>query len=153
MKQEQRMHTDSDTIVNALSVSPNEDDHGSLRAVLGVSKWVLYQANCLAAALGHLYRREIGVIICERDLEPGTWIDVLEQLRALRKPPELIVTSRVADERLWAEALNLGAYDVLAKPFDRQELTRTAHLAWLHWRNRADALAGEPIPALAGTGG
>ena len=29
MKQKQRMHTDSDTIVNALSVSPNEDDHRS----------------------------------------------------------------------------------------------------------------------------
>jgi len=34
------------------------------------------------------------------------------------------VTSRLADERLWAEALNLGAYDVLAKPFDSTEAMR-----------------------------
>ena len=45
----------------------------------------------------------------------------------------LIVTSRLADDRLWAEALNLGAYDVLAKPFERMELVRSVSSAWLHW--------------------
>jgi DNA-binding NtrC family response regulator len=43
------------------------------------------------------------------------------------------VTSRAADERLWAEALNLGAYDVLAKPFDPTEVCRIVSLAWMHW--------------------
>ena len=42
----------------------------------------------------------------------------------------MIVTSRLADERLWAEALNLGAYDVLAKPFDRTEAMRVVAAAW-----------------------
>jgi FixJ family two-component response regulator len=46
----------------------------------------------------------------------------------------MIVTSRLADDRLWAEALNLGVYDVLAKPFDRTELIRSVRLAWEHWR-------------------
>jgi hypothetical protein len=39
-------------------------------------------------------------------------------------PPSFIVTSRLADERLWVEALNVGAYDVLVKPFDVAELKR-----------------------------
>ena len=43
------------------------------------------------------------------------------------------MTSRAADERLWAEALNLGAYDVLAKPFDRTEVMRVVSMAWMHW--------------------
>ena len=41
-----------------------------------------------------------------------------------------------ADERLWAEALNLGAYDVLAKPFDRTEVMRVVSMAWMHWSAR-----------------
>jgi FixJ family two-component response regulator len=43
------------------------------------------------------------------------------------------VTSRLADEYLWAEALNLGAYDVLAKPFDTSEVMRVVASAWRHW--------------------
>jgi DNA-binding response OmpR family regulator len=53
----------------------------------------------------------------------------------------LIVTSRLADERLWVEALNLGAFDVLAKPFDQKELVRSVSLAWLHWRHHHEVPA------------
>ena len=55
---------------------------------------------------------------------------------SLQDPPSLVVTSRLADERLWAEVLNLGAYDLLARPFNKNELTRTVALAWQHWVNR-----------------
>ena len=41
----------------------------------------------------------------------------------------LVVTSRIADEWLWAEVLNLGGYDVLAQPFDREEVTRVVRSA------------------------
>lgn len=46
------------------------------------------------------------------------------------------MTCRVADDSLWAEALNVGAYDVLAKPLDRTEVTRVLSLAWLHWQRQ-----------------
>jgi len=39
------------------------------------------------------------------------------------------VADRLADDRLWAEVLNLGAYDLLIKPFDTQEVLRTVGLA------------------------
>jgi len=38
--------------------------------------------------------------------------------------PALIVTSNAGDEALWAEVLNLGGYDVLAQPFDQNEVAR-----------------------------
>ena len=50
----------------------------------------------------------------------------------------LIVTSRLADEYLWAEALNLGAYDMLAKPFDASEVVRVLGSAWRHWTDLHD---------------
>jgi FixJ family two-component response regulator len=42
----------------------------------------------------------------------------------------------VADERLWAEALNLGAWDVLAKPFEADEVIRIVDIAGAHWQDR-----------------
>ncbi len=75
------------------------------------------------------------VVVCERDLSPGSWKDLLEQTVLLPDPPLLIVTSKFADERLWAEALNLGAYDVLAKPFNCHEACRVVDSAWGYWRD------------------
>ena len=76
------------------------------------------------------------MVLCERDLAPESWREMLEHLRQMDDPPLLVVISRLADERLWAEALNLGAHDVLAKPFDASEVTRILSLAWLRWRHR-----------------
>jgi DNA-binding response OmpR family regulator len=64
---------------------------------------------------------------------------MLDHLTLLPDPPLLIVTSRLADERLWAEALNLGAWDVLAKPFDADEVIRIIGIACQHWEDRHGA--------------
>ena len=107
-----------------LSVSPLAEDYVSLQAVLDPSKWELHKSNSVVSALAVIRRWDISVVICEQVLSPGTWNDMLSELSVLRIVPPLIVTSRLADEKLWVEALNLGAYDVLAKPFDRAELVR-----------------------------
>lgn len=125
----------ADTLA-VLSMSPIDEDHLSLEAILDHPTTMLFKAPDLVSAMVLLQQHEIAVVICERDLLPGSWTDVLDDLKALPIPPSLIVTSRLADERLWAEALNLGAWDVLAKPFDRNELIRTVESAWRHWHNQ-----------------
>jgi len=95
--------------------------------------FTLKPCNTLTGAIGAFRQRQIEVVVCERDLQPGSWKEVLDQVTILPDPPALIVTSRLADERLWAEALRLGAYDVLAKPFDRMEVVRVMSGAWRAW--------------------
>jgi response regulator RpfG family c-di-GMP phosphodiesterase len=97
---------------------------------------VLLKAGDIVAALALVRQLEVSVVLCERDLLPGTYIDLLEQIKAMPNPPSLIVASRLADERLWAEALNLGAWDVLATPLDRNEVVRSLKSGWLHWRSQ-----------------
>jgi DNA-binding response OmpR family regulator len=142
----------SHAIVAALSVSPQEQDHESIQQVFDGSKWSLYRADCIASALSLLRKRPVGAVLCEGKLPPDTWIELLERLRLFANPPPLIVTSRLADDSLWAEALNLGAYDVLAKPFDRQELLRTVKAAWLHWHHSRDIPARRPTELMTAAG-
>jgi DNA-binding response OmpR family regulator len=66
----------------------------------------------------------VPVIVCERDLPDGTWKDILGDTAEFPNPPALVVTSRLADDYLWAEVLNLGGYDLLAKPFSESEVKR-----------------------------
>lgn len=121
-----------------LSVSPRPADHKAVRKLLTSWTRSIFEASSVLSARHVLAKQHIGVVLCERVLGSRTWIDVLNLLFRLPNPPPLIVTSRLADDFLWAEALNRGAYDVLAKPFDRQELLRSVNLAWLRWYHARD---------------
>jgi len=144
MKKPPGIETKPSSNVVVLSVSPIEEDHVFLEDLMNHSewtlcpnsKWTIYRSCTLASALTILRESRIPIVVCECDLAPGTWQEMLAQLALLPNPPFLIVTSLLADEHLWAEALNIGAYDVLAKPFDRQEVIRIFSLAWLHWNDQ-----------------
>jgi len=141
MKTQPGITTKKTEFLTVLSVSPLEEDHLSLQAIAGRLEWKLVNADRVPLALALLQSHDVSVVVCERDLKPGTWVDMLEHIQPMPDPPSLIVTSRLADERLWAEALNLGAWDVLMKPFDRNEVIRSVKLAWSHWRTRIEMAA------------
>jgi DNA-binding response OmpR family regulator len=112
-----------------LVISPFEEDHASIRNAIPASDCPVCVAPTAHEGLALLRRQSARVVITERDLPDGNWRQVLDALQSLAQAPLLIVTSRHADERLWAEVLNLGGYDVLSKPFDQQELARVLYLA------------------------
>src|SRR5437870_5788446 len=74
-----------------------------------------------------LLEKHFDAVLCESSLDDGNWVDVLDITRDLSSQPQLIVTSPQADGRFWAEALNLGAYDLLAQPFYGPEVRRILH--------------------------
>jgi DNA-binding NtrC family response regulator len=90
----------------------------------------VYSEVCQSAS-ALLNEGTTSVVITERHFPVGDWKDVLEVIHHLPKAPLLIVISRAADNYLWAEALNLGAYDVLATPLDQIEATRVLTSAWI----------------------
>jgi DNA-binding response OmpR family regulator len=75
----------------------------------------------------------VPLVFCERDQADGDWKDLLNGTLQLGAPPNVIVFSRLANERLWAEVLNLGGFDVLISPFDPEEVRRVALAAWRRW--------------------
>jgi len=119
--------------IHVLSVSKNAEDHVTLRRILSGLPWVVSAAANCRQAVKQLSREKISVIFCESLLEDGTWKSMLRQISGKAHPPLLVVTSRVADEHLWAEVLNLGGYDVLAKPFNPEEVRHVCTTAslWL----------------------
>lgn len=129
--------------INVLAVSPFEADYTTLREMLP-ERWVLSRAGGIRDAVSQLRRSPelYPIILCEAELGRQSWRDLLEHAVQMPAPPLLIVSSRLADERLWAEALCLGAYDVLAKPFDRDEVNRVLGSAWARSARRCAMPAG-----------
>ena len=90
-----------------------------------------YTASSYCAAVDRLNQGGIAIVLWDCDLPDGTWLDFLTLIAESPDAPLLIVASRLADERLWAEVLNLGGFDVLAKPFESREVEHVVKTAWV----------------------
>ena len=102
-----------------LSISPITEDHHALKHILrqyssGKKNYFkVLTCSSLDWGMKLLRRQQIPVANCESNLQDRSWKYLLEQTLTMAHMPLLIVTSRLADERLWAEVLNLGGWDVL----------------------------------------
>jgi len=126
----------SQRAVKVLLISPFDEDHQHLRGILKHSNWQQFGARTQRESFEFLRENVTPVVICESELPDGAWQDVLSHLARMRCPPVLVVTSRMADDRLWSEVLNLGGYNVLAKPLNMKEVFHVVGLAWLSWKRR-----------------
>jgi hypothetical protein len=110
---------------SVLLVSPHEEDFLSLGEILQNSATVLRLATNLGEARRAIDAAPPAAVIGDsRD-----WKDLLQLIQGMPSPPPLIVADRFANERLWGEVLNLGGYDLLTKPFAREEVLHVLKLA------------------------
>ena len=126
----------SQKVVKVLLISPFDEDHQHLRDILKHSNWQQHDARTQRESFDFLREHVTPVVICESQLPDGTWQEVLSQFGRMQRPPLLVVTSRMADDHLWSEVLNMGAYNVLAKPLIMKEVFHVVGLAWLSWKRR-----------------
>ena len=98
----------SQRVVEVLLISPFDEDHQHLRDILKHSNWQQHGARTQKEAFEFLRENVTPVVLCESELPDGAWQDVLCRLGRMECPPLLVVTSRMADDRLWSEVLNLG---------------------------------------------
>jgi DNA-binding response OmpR family regulator len=110
-----------------LAISPDVEDHEIVRQILEGSGW--RTLACKTRGQARRLWRQASVVLCEQKLPDGDWKEVLTELQSVLDPPLLIVMSRLADSGLWAEVLNLGGYDVLAKPLKAEEVLWTVATA------------------------
>jgi DNA-binding NtrC family response regulator len=137
----------SNPVITLLAASPYENDHALLHTILSHSNWVMYTASTCDEALSVIHREVIPVVIWDAELRGGNWQFILDKFAAMPHPPKLIVSSRLADERLWADVLQAGAYDLLQTPFDSHELFRVVSLAWHSWHRQWKT--AKPAPRLS----
>ena len=124
-----------------LAVGLSETDQRLLAALSRGMSWRLTCAERLNQAVRKARVRAVRVVLCECDLAEGNWKLLFDRVRDLPHAPRFIVAARLADERLWVEVLNLGAYDVLITPFHIDELHRVVSFAVKNaaWQARAAA--------------
>jgi len=135
--------------VSALLLGEFADERVLLQQIFRKCGWRLFEASDRRRALHALERNPVRVVIAETSLPSWDWRKVLHDLRKLPVPPQLVVTSRMADDHLWAEVLNIGGFDVLARPLDPDEVERVVASASRHFET-SHLRAAKPVLRTAG---
>jgi DNA-binding NtrC family response regulator len=115
---------DRSTVVRrgtVLVVDDEDSVRASVRAILEETCDVL-EAPDGAEALDVLRSREVDVVMLDQRMpgEPG--IDVLARVKALDPTIVVVLATAVRDVRTAVDAMRLGAYDYLVKPFDVDDI-------------------------------
>jgi DNA-binding NtrC family response regulator len=122
-----------------LFVSGHSDDALRISHMLHALPLLVDHVDSLRKARTVLQQREYDVILTEASLPDGNWLDALHLAREVPREVEVVVTDPQADARFWAEALNLGAYDLVSQPFYEPEVRRILYNACTH--------VGDAVPA------
>ena len=124
-----------------LFVSPHREDATVLSRMLGSLPVPLEHVANLQHASATIQAEPYQVILTEATLPDGTWRDVLYMAGCVVPEPAVIVTDASADAHFWAEALNLGAYDLIAQPFAAAEVRRILSYACSRLSDRSRTAA------------
>lgn len=115
-----------------LFVSPHTEDASYLSQILGPLPLKLEHVDDLEHARTELEREDYPVILTDAALPDGGWPDVLDLAHEKSPFSRVIVTHRLADARLWMDAMNHGVYDLLSQPFETGEVRRILNNAFAH---------------------
>jgi DNA-binding NtrC family response regulator len=107
-----------------LFISGRHEDARELSQMLRAAPVILDHAENLQQARTKLREDEYDLILTAAALPDGNWLDTLHLARDCSYSLNVLVTDRHADARFWAEALNMGVYDLVAQPFYEPEVHR-----------------------------
>ncbi len=105
-------------IVRALLVEDNQGDLGLTSARLDETRHArfhLEDVRCLSDALKWLSQYPCDVVLLDLNLPDATGLETLRQVRLASKQTPIVVVSGALDERTRAEALDLGAEEIIGK--------------------------------------
>jgi DNA-binding NtrC family response regulator len=128
--------------VAVLLVSAGRSDTELLRSILEPSNARLTAVRTYREAVTALRRDAFALVICEERLSDGSWKDILGHLAPLTEAPRLVVIAPEFREALYAEVLNLGAWELLLRPLQADEARRVLEVG-------CEKLAGRRPPARA----
>ena len=109
--------------ITALIVHDKSETMATLKGALECQGMRIIHAQSRAQAsrlLGGL--NPAPLVFTDTQLPDGTWADILGVAEKAAQPVNVIVVARVVNTRFYVEAIETGAFDFLAPPFNATDL-------------------------------
>lgn len=122
----------------------NGELHRPLSELLRRQGMEVQEAEEAAAALNLIRLQSPDVLLLDADLPNTNGIEILRRARELDGDLPVVIVTASADLRKVIEAVKVGAYEYLRKPFENSEVISTIRKAWVeHRRKRHSQQADE----------
>lgn len=116
--------------VTALLIFHQPEPCRDMEAALGKLAVLTSRAQTLAEACGVLSKINPPLLaFTESELPDGNWADVVSQSEKASSPVGVIVVGREFDAKLYASAIEIGAFDFISPPFDVLDLAHVVRCA------------------------
>ena len=113
--------------------APRHEDHEGLRALLDGTAWDVQSFASGEEACARYRAAENPILLWDIEAEARPWRESIQRLRARRKDACVILLAdpdRVRED----EASGAGVFDLLIRPFSREDALRTLLFAYSHCR-------------------
>ncbi len=125
----------------ALLVHDNPDSLIKLKWALRKLGVETYSVRNCQEAEGLLPQTQPQVVFVDITLTDGSWADAIHLAEKAEVPPNVIVVGSSTNIDLYLSAMERGAFDFLAPPFELEPLEYVVHSAALDARARKQAMA------------
>ncbi len=102
------------------------DDEESIREMLSVlfasEDFEIEQAESVSAARAQVAGQEFDIVLCDILMPDGNGLELLREIKAEEPSPAVIMMTAYTSTKSAVEAMKLGAFQYVSKPFDVDEL-------------------------------
>ena len=114
-------------------VTSRGEDVPELRALLLDSPWELTAVPQIEDAAAALRAASAPILLFDRDAA-ASWQDTVKRFVKSRRNTCVVLLSNVADQYLWDEVVQQGGFDLLPRPFRKEQVLSTLVFAYAHCR-------------------
>jgi DNA-binding NtrC family response regulator len=141
-----------DKPIPILVVSSEFKNRYALKEILSREGWKTISASTVGECEEVLANQKTDLVFCDRGLTDGSYRDILAIARSLGRNARLVVTSRLADWGEYLEALQDGAFDLIASPSQKADVVRVINQAQREdQKTSMPVAAGKALKAAAGS--
>lgn len=121
--------------VSVLIVTSRAEDVRELKELLEETPWKLTRVPRFEDAAGALKKAEVPILILDRDTAGENWRQTIKHLVHSRPRACVVLLSSVGDQYLWNEVVQQGGFDLLTRPFRKEQALSTLVFAYAQCRN------------------
>lgn len=123
-RSDKRLRGGTQPKIKAILIMARERRLGLLEVLESCDIDVLPVRDCSEARRILETQPKVQVALTDTQLPDGDWRGVLEMVDQRHANVEVVVCADRSDHRLWVDALERGAYDLLVEPYEREEVQR-----------------------------
>jgi FixJ family two-component response regulator len=116
-----------------LIVTSRQSDIEELAELLRDTSWQVERV-LLPAAPDALKTADVPIMLFDRDAAGPDWRARMKRLVTSRRNACVVLLSSVTDQYLWEEVVHHGGFDLLTRPFRKEQVLSTLVFAFAHCR-------------------